>query len=293
MWMNDGWDHGTTTQFSVWISKGKRLPITPGDVSGCYRIDLRVCERVCGLWVKWKREHETVWVYELYCIGYSAAIILCHVNKLIIWKEHPLTTLSLSLQLCCFISFIFSSPAALVISPIINCSSLFFSLLQHKECKALSREGGDHVERGRRKKLRRSERENAPVRDQSCGGCETEGEIKQRGSWWRLKDPSFHQSLPVNAAYRCNQRRRERHLTFSPHLSSPQPLERKRRGVGLYFILPSLLFLSIAPSLILHIWYADDRLAIQMDKLQAARKRYLALSDLQEGPHSNAVLRLP
>lgn len=155
------------------------------------------------------------------------------------------------------------------------------------------------IERRRRTCRKREKKETQKEWERKCPCQRSElwwlwdrGEIKQRGSWWRLKDPSFHQSLPVDAAYRCNQRRRERHLTFSPHLSSPQPLEIKRRGLGLYFILPSLLFLSIAPSLILHIWYADDRPAIQMAKLQAARKRYLALSDLQEGPHSNAVLRL-
>lgn len=112
------------------------------------------------------------------------------------------------------------------------------------------------------------------------------------GFWWRLKDPSFHQSLSVDAAYRCNQRTKERHLTFSPHLSSPQPLERKRRGGGPRSILLGL-FLSISPSFISRIWYADDWPAFQPVKLQATRKRYLALSDLHEGPHSNAVLRLP
>lgn len=78
MWMNDGWDHGTTMQFSVWISEGKRLPITHGHVFGCYHIDLRVCESV---WFVSKVEERTwdrvgVWTVLYRIFGWYGVMLI-------------------------------------------------------------------------------------------------------------------------------------------------------------------------------------------------------------------------
>lgn len=180
------------------------------------------------------------------CIVSDIRLVSCHVNKLIIWNEHPLTTLSLSLSSVASSAPFFSSPAVLVIGPIINCSSLFFSLLQRKECTAWTREGGEHVERGGRKKFRRSEKERMALSEIRAVVAVRPKERLSRGVpgddlKTLLFISRFQSMLPTGAI-----RDGERHLTFSPHLSSPQPLERKCRGGGLYFLLLSLLFLSIA-----------------------------------------------
>ncbi len=55
--------------------------------------------------------------------------------------------------------------------------------------------------------------------------------LSRGGSWWRLIDWSFHQSLPVNAAYRCNQRRREREtLDFQPSPFLTSAFRKKTQG---------------------------------------------------------------